>query len=61
MQLGGISGVGVHYGVTFNFGSVHLPYFLITKIAATDYYMYFYLIVLFPLKAVLQLIYFTAS
>ena len=30
-------------------------------IAATDYYMYFYIIVLFPLTAILQLISFTAS
>ena len=30
-------------------------------IAATDYYMHFYIIVLFPLTAILQLINFTAS
>ena len=30
-------------------------------IAATDYYMHFYKIVLFPLTAILQLINFTAS
>ena len=30
-------------------------------IAATDYYMYFYIIVLFSLTAILQLINFTAS
>ena len=30
-------------------------------IAATDYYIYFYIIVLFPLTAILQIINFTAS
>ena len=30
-------------------------------IAATDYYMHFYIIMLFPLTAILQLINFTAS
>ena len=30
-------------------------------IAATDYYMHFYIIVLFPLTAILQVINFTAS
>ena len=30
-------------------------------IAATDYYIYFYIIMLFPLTAILQLINFTAS
>ena len=30
-------------------------------IAATDYYMYFYIIVIFPLTAILQLINFTAA
>ena len=34
---------------------------LMTKIAATDYYMNFYLIVLFSLTAILKLINFTAS
>ena len=32
-----------------------------TWIAATDYYMHFYIIMLFPLTAILQLINFTAS
>ena len=59
-------GVGVHYGVTFNFGSAKVcaPGILETCfsydkdiwIAARDYYMYFYIIVLFPLTSVLQLI-----
>ena len=47
---------------------VHLPYFrhvsLMTKIygfAATDYYMDFYIIVLFLLTAIFLLINFTAS
>ena len=58
----------MHHGVTFNFGSVkvcspaifaHLS--LMTKIwiAATDYYTHFYIIVLFPLTAILKLINFT--
>ena len=57
------------HGVTFNLGSakVCLPaifgtYFSYQKgmwIAAADYIMYFYLIVLFPLTAILQLINFT--
>ena len=57
----------MHRGVTFNFGSakcVHLPYFSYDKdiwIALTDYYMHFYIIVLFPFTAILQLISFTAS
>ena len=56
--------VGVHqYGVTFNFGSaeVSLPAIFETcfsydkdiRIAATDFYMYFYIIVLFTLTAIL--------
>ena len=42
---------------------VHLPYLghVSLMIAATDYYMHFYKIMLFPLTAVLQLINFTAS
>ena len=64
--------VGVHqHGGTFNLSSAKVfspvifeTYFSYHKdiwIAATDYYMYFYLIVLFPLTAVLQSINFTAS
>ena len=59
--------VGVrHHGVTFNLGTANVcspaifeTYFFYDKdiwIVATDYYMYFYLIVLFPLTAILQLI-----
>ena len=56
----------MHHGVTFNFGSAKecLPAIFQTSfsydkdiwIAAADYDMYFYIIVLFPLTAVLQLI-----
>ena len=64
-------GVGVHHRVTFNFCSatVWSPAIFETSfscdkniwIAATDYYagMHFYIIVLFPLTAILQLINFT--
>ena len=48
----------MHHGLTFNFGSakVHSPAIFETCfsydkdiwITATDYYMYFYIIVLFP-------------
>ena len=57
-------------GVTFNFGSakVSRPIFETSFsndkdiwIAATDYYMHFYIIVLFPLTTILQLINFAAS
>ena len=61
----------MHHGVTFNFGSakVCLPAIFDTSfsyhkdiwIAAPDYYMHFYTIVLFPLTAILQLISFTVS
>ena len=61
----------MHHGVTFNFGSAKVcsPAIFETSfsygkdiwIAATDYYMHFYIIVLFPLTAILQLISFTAS
>ena len=61
----------MHHGVTFNFGSAKVcsptifetsfSYDKVIWIAATDYYMHFYIIVLFPLTAVLQLISFTAS
>ena len=49
---------------------VHLPYLRHVSpmkkikdiwIAATNYYIYFYIIVLFPLTSILQLINFTAS
>ena len=61
----------MHHGMTFNFGSAKvcspaifetcLSYDKHIWIAATDYYMYFYIIVLFPLTAILQLINFTVS
>ena len=61
----------MHHGVTFNFGSAKMCSSAIFEtsfsfdksiwIAATDYYMHFYIIVLFPLTAILQLINFTAS
>ena len=61
----------MYHGMTFNFGSVNVcsptifeTCFCYDKdiwIAATDYYMYFYIIVLFPLTAILQLINITAS
>ena len=60
----------MHDGVTFNFGpaKVDSPAIFETSfsydkdvwIAATDCYMYFYIIVLFPLTAILQLIKFIA-
>ena len=54
-----------HYGVTFNFGSAKVCSAAIFEtcfsyseqdiwIAATDYYMHFYVIVLFPLTAILH-------
>ena len=61
----------MHHGVNFNFGSdkVCSPAIIQTSftydkdiwITANDYYMHFYIIVLFPLTAILQLISFTAS
>ena len=61
----------MHHGVTVSFGSAKvcspaifetcLSYDKDIWIAATDYYMYFYIIVLFLLTAILQLINFTAS
>ena len=47
----------MHHGVTFNFGSAKecSPAILYDKniwIAATDYYMYFCIVVLFPLTAI---------
>ena len=66
-----IGRVGLHHGVTFNFGPAKVcsPAIFETSfsydkdiwIAATDYYMYFYIIVLFPSTAILQLLNFTAS
>ena len=63
--------VGMYQGVTFNFGSAKVcsPAMFETSfsydkdiwIAATDYYMHFYMIMLFPLTAILQLISFTTS
>ena len=60
----------MHHGVIFNFCSAKVcsPAILETSfsydkdvwIAATDYYMHFYIIMLFPLRAILQLISFTA-
>ena len=60
-----------HQGVTFNFDSAKVyssvifeTFFSYNKdisITASDYYMYFYIIVLFPFTATLQLINFTAS
>ena len=61
----------MHHGVTFNFGyakvcspAVFETSFSYNKdiwIAATDCYIHFYIIVLFPLTAILQLKSFTAS
>ena len=59
----------MHHGVTFNFGCAKVcsPAIFETSfshdkdicIAATDYYIHFYIIVLCPLIALLQLISFT--
>ena len=61
----------MYYGVTFNFGSAKVcsPAIFETSfsydkdiwIAATDYYMFFYIIVLFSLRTIPQLINFIAS
>ena len=61
----------MHHGVSFNFGSAKVcspaifetsfSYDKDISIAATDYNMHFYIIVLFPLTVFLQLINFTAS
>ena len=66
-----LGGVGAHHGMTFNFGSAKMcspaiyetcfSYDKDVWIAETDYYMYFYIIVLLPLIAIPQLINFTAS
>ena len=60
----------MHHGMTFNFCPTRVcsPAIFETSfsydkdiwIAATDYYMHFYIIVLFPLTAILQFISFTA-
>ena len=61
----------MHHGVTFNFGSAKVcsPAIFETSfcydkdiwIAVTEYYMHFYIILLFLLTAIVQLISFTAS
>ena len=61
----------MHQGMTFNIGSAKIcsPAIFETRfsydkdiwVAATDYYIYFYIIVLFPLTAILQIINFTSS
>ena len=61
----------MHHCVTFNFGSAKVcsPAIFETSfsydkdiwISATDYYMHFDIIVLFPLTAILQLINLTSS
>ena len=61
----------MHHGVTFNFGSAKVcsPAIFETSfsydkdiwIAAIDYYMHLYIIVLFPLTAILRLINFTGK
>ena len=63
--------VAVHHGVTFNLGSDKVCSSAIVQtsfsydkdiwIAAADYCMNFYIIVLFPLTAILRLRNFTAS
>ena len=60
----------MHHDETFNFDSAKVcspsifetcfSYDKHIRIAATDYYMYYYIIVLFPLTAILQFINFTA-
>ena len=61
----------MHHVVTFNFGfaklcspsmfEISFSYDKDIWIIAPDYYMHFYIIVLFPLTAILQLINFIAS
>ena len=61
----------LNYSLTFNLGSAkvfspalfekYICYHKDIWIAATDCYMSFYIIVLFPLTAILQLINFTTS
>ena len=64
----GLVGVGVRHGVTFDLGSakvcspaIYETSFSYEETAETDYCMHFFIIVLFPLTAILQLINFTAS
>ena len=66
-----VRGVGVHHGVTFNFGcakvcspaifEISFAYDKDVWFAATDVYMHFYIILLFPLTVILHLINFSAS
>ena len=61
----------LNHGMTFSFGKAKVCSLAIFEtcffknkdiwIAATNYYMHFYMIVLFPLTAMLQLINFTVS
>ena len=57
----------MHHDLTFKIGSAKVcspasfSYDKDIWIAATVYYMHFYIIVLFPWTAILQLIHFTAS
>ena len=61
----------MHHGMTFHFSSAEVcspaifetcfSYDKDIWIAATDYYIYFYIIKLFPLTAILQIINFTVS
>ena len=61
----------MHHGVTFIFGSARVcspsifetcfSYDKDIWIASTDYYVYFYIIMLFPLTAIPQIINFKAS
>ena len=56
----------MHYGVNFSFGSAKVCSTAIfetfdTWIAATDYYTYFYITVVFSLTPILLLINFTSS
>ena len=63
-----VRGIGVPHGVIFNFGSAKVcwpdifetgfSYDKGTWISATDYYNALYIIVIFPMTAILQLIYF---
>ena len=47
--------------LTYNILTGHISATVRIWIASTDYYKYFYIIVIFPLTAILQLINFTAS
>ena len=57
------------HGMTFNFGSAKVCspaifetcFFYDLRIVATNYYIYFYIVVLFRLTAIHQLINFTTS